>query len=421
MIGIPHHYLTQELPGIGGVIRARLEDFVVEEVPLYRACGEGEHVYFEIEKRDLSTLEALEWVARRLGRPLQDFGYAGLKDRKGITRQTFSLQGTTPEEMEILDVPKVRVLAASRHTNKLRVGHLRGNRFIIRVRDVDADAQDRVAAILGCVSERGLPNYFGPQRFGNRGDAQWVGGALLRHDPKSAIRRILGCPASTENNPHVVAARYLFQQYRWSEALERFPPSYREERRMLQYLVRAGEKYGGAVRLMRPQILRLYFSAFQSFLFNIILERRLERTDGHLGRLWDGDVAFLHRNGAVFTVADAESEQSRADRFEISPSGPIFGKKTVQPRGEAGELETQVVDEGGCRVTDFHQLQQRCGLNGGRRPLRVPVDDLAWEWDEEGLLLRFFLPKGSYATTLLREIMKNETVPSDYRRDPGVP
>jgi tRNA pseudouridine13 synthase len=420
MIGIPHRYLTHELPGIGGVIRARLEDFVVEEVPLYRACGEGEHVYFEIEKRDLSTLEALEWIARGLGRQLQDFGYAGLKDRKGITRQTLSLQGTTPEQVESLDVPKIRVLASSRHTNKLRVGHLRGNRFILRVREIEGDVRDRVAAILERLCELGLPNYFGPQRFGNRGDAQWVGGALLRHDPKSAIRRVLGCPASTENNPHVVAARYLFQQYRWCEALERFPVSYREERRMLQYLVRAGEKYGGAVRLMRPQILRLYFSAFQSFLFNIVVERRLERTDGQLGRLWDGDVAFLHRNGAVFTVGEAESEQSRADRFEISPSGPIFGKKTVHPRGEAREIETQVVDEGGCRVADFHQLQQRCGLSGGRRPLRVPIEDLEWEQDDEGLRLSFFLPKGSYATTLLREIMKNEEVPSGYRSDPGV-
>ncbi len=420
MIGIPHRYLTQEFPGIGGVIRARLEDFVVEEVPLYSACGEGEHVYFEIEKRDLSTLEALEWLSRRLGREVRDFGYAGLKDRKGITRQTLSLAATTPEEIELLDVPKLRVLACSRHTNKLRVGHLRGNRFVIRVREIEVDVRDRVARVLECICERGLPNYFGPQRFGNRGDAQWVGSAMLRHDSRSAVRRILGCPAATENNPHVVAARHLFLQYRWREALERFPASYREERRLLRYLVRAGERYDGAVKLLGSAILRLYFSAFQSFLFNVMLERRLEHEDGHLGRLRDGDVAFLHRNGAVFTVGDAESDQSRADRFEISPSGPIFGKKTVHPIGEELEHETRVLEENGCRSTSFHHLQQRCGLHGGRRPFRVPVEDLEWQQDEEGLLLRFFLPKGAYATTLLREIMKNETVPVDYRRDPGV-
>jgi len=414
MIGIPHRYLTQGLPGTAGVIRAELDDFNVAEVPLYAACGEGEHVYFEIEKRDLSTLEALEWIATRLDRPVRDFGYAGLKDRKGVTRQTLSISGVDETIIENLEVPKVRVLGVYRHTNKLRVGHLRGNRFVIRIREVGPGALATASAVLAVVGQTGLPNYFGPQRFGNRGDAQWIGGALLRHDARAAVRRILGCPAPTEHNPHVVAARFLFLQYRWREALERFPASYREERRMLHYLLRAGEKYAGAIKQLRAPILRLYYSAFQSWLFNRILERRLEEAGGALGPLWPGDIAWIHRNGAVFRVEDPDAEASRVARFEISASGPLFGRKTVHAGGRQGEIEADALAEVGVRASDFHQLQQRCQLDGGRRPLRVPVEDLSCDLDGDGLVLRFFLPKGSYATTLLREVMKNEEVPEGY-------
>ncbi len=421
MIGISHRYLTQELPGIGGRIRAQLDDFVVEEQPLYSPCGSGEHVYFCVEKRDLSTLEALEWLAARPERPVRDFGYAGLKDRKGVTRQTISLRGGDLDEIESLEVSKLKVLWADRHQNKLRVGHLRGNRFSIRVRGACEGAGELIDPIVERVRACGLPNYFGPQRFGNRGDAQWVGLSMLRLDARGAVRRILGSPSETENNPNVVAARYLFLQYRWREAFDRFPPSYREERRLLEYLLRAGERYSRAIKSLRREIQRLYFSAFQSYLFNQVLERRLEASEGLLGTMWEGDVAFLHRNGAVFTVENPDAEQPRADEFEISPSGPIFGKKTVHPTGGHAEIEQGVLADFGCRAADFHQLQQRCQLDGGRRPLRVRVDDLSWREDEDGLVFDFFLPKGSYATTFLREIMKNEEIAPGYGEMPEIP
>ena len=93
MLGIPYRYLTDDVPGVGGRIKDQLEDFVVEEVPLYLPVGEGEHVYFLIEKSDLSTYEAIEQLAKAFRRPTVDFGYAGLKDRKGVTRQYISLSG----------------------------------------------------------------------------------------------------------------------------------------------------------------------------------------------------------------------------------------------------------------------------------------------------------------------------------------
>jgi len=227
------------------------------------------------------------------------------------------------------------------------------------------------------------------------------------------VDRVLGRPASTEHNPRVVSARYLYQQYRWVEALERFPAGYRDERTVLRYLLRHGPKHRGACRQLRPEMVRLFFSAFQSYVFNIFLERRLQQF-GDLSMLLDGDVALLHRNGAVFVVEDAAAERERVESFEISASGPIFGKKMVVPRGAPAEMEANVLEAIGVRATDFHQLEQRCHLDGARRPLRVPVREISWRREGEDLALSFFLPKGAYATTLLREIMKNDIVPEAY-------
>lgn len=414
MIGLPHSYLSSELPGIGGSIKEELEDFIVEEIPLYQPCGEGEHVYFRIEKRDLSTPEAIRILSHRLGRNIADFGYAGLKDRKGITTQTVSLGGITVEDVLDLELRNIRILSAERHLNKLRLGHLRGNHFRIRIRGVSADADELVQPVLARIEELGLPNYFGPQRFGNRGDSHWIGRAFLLKDSRAAIRRILGHPSSTEKNPAVVAARYLFLQFRWREALERFPGSYREEKKLLTYLLRVGEKYKRAARLVQRNIMRLYFSAFQSYLFNTVLEERMRSAGGDPGRLFEGDVAHRHDDGVTFYVEDPAAEQERLKKFEISPTGPMFGKKMRIPRGYAGEVESGVLGGQRLRHEDFHHLQQGWRLAGGRRPLRVPVTQLSRHLDAEGMVLEFFLPRGSYATTLLRELMKNETIPQSY-------
>ena len=418
MRGIPHAYLTAELPGAGGRIKEDFDDFRVEEVPLYSASGEGEHVFFEVEKTDLSTIEAIERLSHELDRDFADFGFAGLKDRKGITRQVFSIAGFPPERLLRLGIPQLQVLWARRHANKLRVGHLRGNRFVVRVRGVEESMRRDVETVLSVIMERGLPNYYGHQRFGTRGDAQWVGRALLRHDDEAAIRRILGHPSTAERNPDIVAARYLFMQYRWTEALERFPRAYREEHKLLRYLLRSGENFTAARRRIRLDIVRLYFTAYQSYLFNKALETRLILTEGDLERFFPGDVAYNHRNGSLFRVEEPSAVLERTRSFEISPSGPIFGKKMLIPApGIQEEIESRLLEEHGLLHSDFFELQQRFRLGGGRRPFRVKVKDLEWHFEENSLILKFFLPKGSYATTLLREVMKNEEVPPGFSGD----
>ncbi|HLU46906.1 MAG TPA: tRNA pseudouridine(13) synthase TruD [Planctomycetota bacterium] len=413
--GIPSPYLTEAWPGVGGRIKDELADFIVEEVPLYPPSGEGEHVYFEIEKTDLSTLEALERIGRALRRPSREFGFAGLKDRRGVTRQVLTIDRLDPADVLAIDAPGVRVLSASRHRNKLRVGHLRGNRFRIRVRDVEPDAE-RIEAVLAILLERGMPNWFGPQRFGVRGEAQWIGRAIVSGEDREAVERLLGRPSVEERNTELVAARWLFQQFRWSEALERVPRAYREERRILEHLLRRGEDWSGALRRLGPRMTRLYLAAFQSFLFNRVVERRLAFEGGDLGRFRAGDLAYLHRNGAVFLVDDPDSLVERSRAFEISPSGPLFGPRMMPPSGVVAELETSVLEEAHLSPKVFERLGRYSDLGGERRPLRVPVSELEWRLEGQDLVLSFFLPKGSYATSLLRELMKNDEIPEGFEQ-----
>lgn len=413
MLGIPHRYLTAHLPGVGGQIKQELEDFVVEEVPLYHPSDQGEHCFFEVEKSDLSTLEAVERIAYELVIPVGEFGFAGLKDRKGITRQVISVRLIPPSRVLALHIPQIRILWARLHSNKLRVGHLRGNRFRIRVRGIEPDAV-KVERIVDEIRRRGLPNFYGPQRFGNRGDAFRVGRALLQRNPEYAVRRLLGYPSETERNPHVVEARNRFMAGNLTGALEEFPRSYRLERQVLDSLIRSGGNFRKAVKVFSPHVKKLYFSAYQSYLFNRILERRLEESAGDPGRLFAGDLAWIHRSGAVFKVVEAEREQFRADALEISPSGPVFGIKMVQPGGLQSMIENEILTGEGLLPTSFNALMPGLHLEGGRRPLRVPVRELRYEVMGSDIVLEFFLPKGSYATTFLREIMKNEEVPAGY-------
>ena len=154
-------YLTAHIPGTGGIFKESDEDFLVTEIPAYLPCGEGEHLYVEIEKRGITTLEAIRRIGRALNLPEREIGYAGMKDSRGITRQTISLPRIRPEAALELDIPGIRILSALRHRNKLKLGHLRGNRFRVRVRGVSDGAGERAAEVLKVLEQRGVPNYFG--------------------------------------------------------------------------------------------------------------------------------------------------------------------------------------------------------------------------------------------------------------------
>ncbi len=397
-------YLTADLPGVGGTIKNFDEDFVVEEVPKYEPSGEGTHVFFAIEKKGLTTRDAIARVSRAVGCQRRDVGYAGLKDSRGVTRQVLSVEHVEPEKVLAVSVDRLRVLWAKRHENKLKIGHLSGNRFVIRVRDVERGCLERAEAIVSRLVEVGMPNYFGPQRFGMRGTNAAVGRAALLGDCEQAITIICGRPSDTDA-PGAKQARELFEQGQYSESFKSWPPGHCTERALCKRAERGPVEWSMLWRSIDRAMRKLYVSAFQSELFNRVVASRINK----LGELIPGDLAWLHRNGACFAVEDTSAEQSRSDQFEISPSGPMFGKKMTQPKQDASELEEAVLKENGMNLDGrFSGASDR--PEGARRPIRVPVEDSKCSEgeDENGayLELQFVLPPGSYATSFVQEVSK---------------
>jgi len=184
----------------------------------------------------------------------------------------------------------------------------------------------------------------------------------------------------------------------WAAALEAFPSFLRDERAVLRRLVRTGDPRQ-AVRALDRRLKRLYVSAYQSYLFNKLLAQRLPT----IHQLEQGDVAYIHRNGACFVVQDVQSEQPRADTLTISPTGPMFGSKMLQAEGKPGARENKLLVEEGISLSDFNV--PGVNFNGERRPYRIPLTDASLWWDD-GLMMSFSLPPGVYATMVLREVMK---------------
>jgi len=395
-----HPYLTAGIPGTGGTIKESPEDFLVEEIPSYLPCGAGEHCYLTIEKRGITTLEAISRITAALKVPEREVGYAGMKDAAGVTRQAISIQRVTPEKALTLELDGVKVLSAERHSNKLKLGHLKGNRFRIVVRGVSGTASRLVPAILEVLGKRGVPNYFGYQRYGAQGNSHLIGAAMLRRDWHACVDRLIGEPDAVKDEGWS-AAMCAYQQGALVDALRLFPRHCRSERDVLQRLVARPGEYEKAFSAVHPRLKKLYLSALQSFLFDQAVAGRIEGID----RLMTGDLACKHVNGACFLVEDAAAEQSRADVFEISASGPMFGCRMKCPEGAAGVFEDDILERAGVEPADF-DLPGGLRMEGERRPLRVPAGNLCWSTSGDAVTVEFTLPKGSYATSLIREITK---------------
>ena len=397
-------YLTADWEGVGGVIKRYDEDFVVDEEPLYEPSGEGTHTYLRIEKRGLTTHAAIRQIATALGKKTSDIGFAGLKDAHGVTRQTVSVEHIDVPSLSSLRLRNISILAVRQHTNKLKLGHLAGNRFEIKIRDTVAEPVERAGQILDVLRTRGVPNYFGPQRFGVRGDNATIGRAILLDDHRTAIELMLGRPTN-HDNPQARQARELFDAGRLEESAKAWPAKLSHQMHVCRALIKSKGDHRAAWRAVDHSLRKLYVSAVTSELFNDVLAVRLSELD----RLQHGDVAWKHRNGACFLVTDAEVEQPRCLDFEISPTGPIFGRKMKQAEGNPASIESHVLVQSGFNAESIHAKDGR-RLVGARRPLRVPIGNATVDagTDDNGpyLEVTFSLPPGAYATTIAREICK---------------
>lgn len=444
---VPARYVTEDLPPIGGVLKQRHEDFLVEEIPAYEPCGQGEHLYLFIEKRNLSTLHLVRLIARHFGVRSDAVGYAGLKDKHAVTRQLVSvhLPGKDAEDFGPFTHKNAAVLWIDRHTNKLRSGHLRGNRFSIRIRDVPPTAVLTARKALDVLARRGVPNRFAEQRFGQWGINHLIGRALIIADHEAVVRLLLSpiddpptgfdptsphddgstesddTPASDTPSQPVrsgAASRIHFAAGNLAQALETLPNSARTERRVLRTLIDTGSTQRAAAAIDRQE--RSYFiTAFQSAIFNAVLDQRL--LDNTFATLLSGDVAYKHDTGAAFDItedilADPQTNQ-RLSAIEISPSGPMWGAVMKRAAGQPGQIEETALRASGLDPDILAARAPACSpwLDGARRPLRIPIKDPDVEGgiDEHGAYVRcaFELPRGAFATAVLREIMKPERLP----------
>jgi tRNA pseudouridine13 synthase len=340
----PLPFITAELPGVGGELKARPEDFVVEEIPAYPPSGTGEFLFLWIEKTGLSSEQMVSHLARELKIAHQDIGVAGMKDRQAVTRQMVSVPARCEADLSRFHHDQIRVLESHRHGNKLRTGHLRGNRFSILLRDAAADGLPRARAIAERLTKTGIPNFFGDQRFGRDNETLELGFDLLR-----------------------------------------------------------GTKRPGAIpRARRKFLLRLALSAVQSGLFNQALAARL--TEGTLHTVFPGDVMQVVASGGPFVVEDQPREQARFDEGEIVISGPIFGPKMKLPAGEVAAREAALLAANGLALEAFTQYANL--TPGTRRPYLIRLDELRIVPERDGIRFEFTLPSGSYATIVLREFQK---------------
>lgn len=393
------NFLTADLPGTGGIYKEQPSDFQVEEIPLYPCSGDGEHLYLWIEKEGLSTHELLNQLKRALQAKESEIGHAGLKDARARTRQMISVPIKYADKLANLPLRKASVLQTQRHGNKLRLGHLAGNRFTILLRETVPDAKQRAEAILQRLEEQGVPNRFGEQRYGILGNSAKLGLLLLQQNYAAFCRELLGDPALIRNSDWRSAAE-AYRQNDLTNCLQLLPKRMHDERRLVRTL-RDGKGEKQAALSLPRNLLRLYLSACQSQLFDLLLEQRLP----HLNRLEDGDIAYKHDNGACFRVQLASEEQARSDRFEISPTAPLFGYKVMQATGSPGEREQRILQASGLTLESWRV--NKLAMPGERRPLRVPLQQTCVEQSAPGQLkLSFSLPKGSYATSVLLEIIK---------------
>ncbi len=338
---------TADLPGIGGRIKVQLDDFEVEEIPAYPPSGAGDYLYLWIEKRDMGAEFFARQLARRLGVDVSEIGTAGLKDRRAVTRQMVSVPADVEPRLNELEGDGIRLLSVNRHSNKLKPGHLHGNRFRILVREAHADAVTRLPLLIERVRRDGLANFYGEQRFGREGETVLLGLSMLRKEP---------------------------------------PPE------------------GSRAGFLKPFLRKLALSAAQSALFNHYLAVRMK--EGLLRTVLSGDVMARWPFGGMFVAEDVVREQERLEAREIVGAGPMFGRKMFRAAGTAAEREEATLADSGLTPMAFHGFGKL--LSGTRRHNLVYVDDLQAEGEAEGVRLSFSLPAGSYATVLLRELTKSD-------------
>ncbi len=327
-------------------------DFTVEEIPLYEFSGEGEHLVLKIRKKELTTWEMLDILSKYLGIRQRDIGYAGLKDKHAMTIQYISIMATHAPKLEDFTHPQIKILDRIRHNNKIRIGHLKGNRFHLRFKKVLGVQKEMLDSVLVWIKAHGVPNYFGHQRFGMYGDNWQEGQKILSGELKMRDRK---------NREFLISAyqSYLFNNW-LSKRIELC--------RLLEDFSETETE--GVLKLPEGT---LTGSKKQKNFFKIL----------------EGDLLMHYPYGRIFYAEELPKEVERFGERDLSVTGLIPGKKVKLAEGAAREIE-QVFDE---------EIRE----NGSRRYAWIFPTEIKSKYipEKAHYELGFFLPKGCYATNVV--------------------
>ena len=410
-------------PGIGGVIRQEIEDFCVEELTNRIESTNGQYLIAELTKTNWDIHHLVRDLARILRISQSRFGWAGTKDKRAITKQKICIWDLSEAELSRVKLKDIELKPIGRSNKKVSLGDLWGNRFQIMIRNIDLSYDEtwvRVETITKEL-ENGAPNFFGVQRFGeNRPVTHVVGEAMLRGDIKDAALTYIARPFPEENEEIRKARQFVWETGDFKEGLKIYPIHFQYERAMMNHLIAHPDDYAGAFRALSPKLMELFLHAYQSYIFNRILSRRIE-SGMSFDEAFDGDIVCFknemglpdHSRLQKVTFGNLDGINNLVNRGRAFVTAPIVGYETQFAQGDAGEIEHAIVAElnvdlEGFKVPTMPELSSK----GLRREIIVPFKpEISVEEDELNIgktkvVLGFSLQKGSYATTILREYMK---------------
>ncbi len=375
------------------------QDFIVEEITpdglvleIGRTWefsgGSGEHLICVLEKINWDTNRAIKAIAKRLHVSPKRIGFAGTKDKRAWTTQRISIWGLSPNDLEKVKLKDIRLIPIEFSNDRINLGDLWGNRFTITIRDISPKDLEK----FSLPREFKIPNFFGIQRFGEkRPVTHLVGKALVLGDVELAVKTYLAWPGPGEREETREARERLSQNWDWKEALNYFPKHLSYERTLLDHLAKNPRDYANALRKLPRNLLKMFVHAYQSYLFNEYLKKRL----GELGLdPVDGDIV---ENG--------------------TPMGPLFGYELELAKGKPGDLERKILEEEEIELESFKIKQiPEASSKGSRRPVYAWVREYEiLDSGEDWIKIRFKLERGVYATTVLDRILGvNRDLPKSF-------
>ncbi|RDU64833.1 tRNA pseudouridine(13) synthase TruD [Helicobacter sp. MIT 14-3879] len=341
------------------------KNFVVEEIPLYNFSGSGEHLILKVRKKNISTNEMLNIFSKNLNIKRNEIGYAGLKDKHSLSIQYISINKKFTKNIEKLDIENIKILDSTYHNNKLKLGHLSGNKFYIRIKKLNFVDANKIQEVCKIISQNGMPNYFGIQRFGKNKDNYKEGRDILEGKLKIRDKKISKFLISSFQS--YLFNNWLKDRIKFCKILESFNP--KEIQTMLKK----------DITLSLDEIISL-------------------KSQKHFFKILKGDIMRFYPNGKLYYKDNKDIlEVERFNLRELVPTGLLCGSKTIKSNNLAAFFENKFID---------NLLDKELG---DRRFAWVFVENLKFRYKKEiaNGEFNFTLPKGSYATIFLNILSNN--------------